>query len=431
LKWYEIHCTLDANHPWRAKTYSSTSNWCENRLDQAQQPALLIAPGLGLSQENRFETSRAAAVKQRLWTVQNTSTFLCGTPRSGSSASAEVTEKGFANPVTTPGGITVQGGWPRSGAQLPTARWPRACWRGSRSFMASTGRNLIKTCTQVPVGDVLRALCRCGLQEPRKPPDLPPGAATQRIETRPCAKVSGADESRPKRHSCFKCDRTIMWLHHQGLGHIGRVAAQARPQRGRRQSPHARESGLFDARQGGVPTGPPRLWSTRCAASGTFVIEREIAMGLNPAARAIFAFEGPRELLIPINGPLCVTISATSDAAAVLFRPRRRPSVNRARMKASGTAGVSDGSCQCSKPMPRGSYPARTEPPGLLWLTRPTAAASVQETAFIRSTGRLDKRLLTRFKGWRVGLVNVRTPLAKPPVCRGETPKPAHRPHRH
>ncbi|WP_348656238.1 THUMP domain-containing protein, partial [uncultured Sulfitobacter sp.] len=110
--------------------------------------------------------------------------FIVATPGLEDMLLAEVTEKGFADPVASPGGITVQGGWPevwRANLQLRGAS--RVLARIG-SFMAFHLAQLDKRARKFPWGDVLRADVPLRVQVTTKASKIyHAGAATQRIET--------------------------------------------------------------------------------------------------------------------------------------------------------------------------------------------------------------------------------------------------------
>jgi len=71
---------------------------------------------------------------------QNTFDILSWHPRSGKDMLlAEVTEKGFANPVTTPAGIRFRAAGPRSGGANLQLRGASRVLARIGSFMAFTG----------------------------------------------------------------------------------------------------------------------------------------------------------------------------------------------------------------------------------------------------------------------------------------------------
>ena len=214
--------------------------------------------------------------------------FIVATPGLEDMLLAEVTEKGFANPVASPGGITVQGGWPevwRANLQLRGAS--RVLARIG-SFMAFHLAQLDKRARKFPWGDVLRADVPLRVQVTTKASRIyHAGAATQRIET--ALRESLGVMISPEAALVLKVriDDNVVTISLDTSG-------EALHKRGHKEAvgkaPMRENLAYLMLRQTGY-TGTETVVDPMCG-SGTFVIEAaEIAMGLNPGRSRHFAFE--------------------------------------------------------------------------------------------------------------------------------------------
>jgi len=138
------------------------------------------------------------------------------------------------------------------------------------------------------------------------------------------------------------------------------------------KAPIARESGLFDAASAPGVHRPPRLWSTDGALTDVRDRGREMRHGPEPRRSRHFAFERPRDALIPIKGALCVTIPPRRRRCGLCVPTANAGAVRMQRDERGDGQGYQR---QCSsKTMPAGADPP-DGPPGLVRLTRPYGAA--------------------------------------------------------
>ena len=331
--------------------------------------------------------------------------FLVATPGLEGPLCAEARAKGF-KAKTVPGGVMLRGGWPEVWRANLEIRGASRVIARIGEFRANHLSLLDKRARQFPWGDVLR-------------PDVPfrvdvscksskiyhSGAAAQRIE-RAIAEELGATAS-PEAEVCVKAriekdlctigvDTSGELLHKRGH----KQAVAKAPMRETMASLFLRQCG-FD---GTEPVVDPMC------GSGTFVIEAaEIAAGLQPGRSRRFAFEQ----------------LATFDAAS-WQRMRDAPSgatpavrfygsdldpgairMSRANAERAGVAGITEFQERAIEDLA-----APAGPPGLV-IINPPYGDRIGERARLQSLYRaMGQTLLTRFSGWRVGLVTNEPALA-------------------
>lgn len=332
--------------------------------------------------------------------------FIVATPGLEDMLLAEVTEKGFANPVASPGGITVQGGWPevwRANLQLRGAS--RVLARIG-SFMAFHLAQLDKRARKFPWGDVLRADVPLRVQVTTKASKIyHAGAATQRIET--ALRESLGITISPEAALVLKVriDDNVVTISLDTSG-------DALHKRGHKEAvgkaPMRENLAYLMLRQAGY-TGTETVVDPMCG-SGTFVIEAaEIAMGLNPGRSRHFAFED----LASFDAAQWAAMRDTPTTSTPLRfygSDRDAGAVRMSRMNAE-RAGVAD--TVTFENHAAGELTPPDAPPGLVMVNPPYGGRIGNKKLLYPLYGTLGQTLLTRFKGWRVGLVTSEPPLAK------------------
>ncbi|QFT57373.1 Ribosomal RNA large subunit methyltransferase L [Sulfitobacter sp. THAF37] len=319
----------------------------------------------------------------------------------------EVTERGFADPVAGPGGVTMRGGWPevwRANLELRGAT--RVLVRIGQ-FMAFHLAQLDKRARKFPWGEVLRPDVPVKVQVTCKASKIyHAGAATQRIETalRDSHGITVSAEA----------DLVIKVRIHDNAVTISLDSSgEALHKRGHKEAvgkAPLRENlaALFLRQCGYDGTGP--VLDPMCG-SGTFVIEAaEIAAGLNPGRSRAFAFEklasfdaahwADMRAAAPVQAPQARFQGSDRDAGAVRMS---QANAQRAGVDA-WTAFACHGAGEITPP--EGA-------PGLVIVNPPYGARIGNKKLLYPLYGTLGQTLLARFSGWRVGLVTSEPPLAK------------------
>jgi putative N6-adenine-specific DNA methylase len=332
--------------------------------------------------------------------------FIVATPGLEDMLLAEVTEKGFANPVASPGGITVQGGWPEVWRANLHLRGASRVLARIGSFMAFHLAQLDKRARKFPWGDVLRADVPLRVQVTTKASKIyHAGAATQRIET--ALRESLGVTISPEAALVLKVriDDNVVTISLDTSG-------DALHKRGHKEAvgkaPMRENLAYLMLRQAGY-TGTETVVDPMCG-SGTFVIEAaEIAMGLNPGRSRHFAFEDLASFDAAQWDAMRDT-PTTSTPLRFYGSDRDAGAVRMSRMNAE-RAGVSD--AVTFENHAAGELTPPDGPPGLVMVNPPYGGRIGNKKLLYPLYGTLGQTLLTRFKGWRVGLVTSEPPLAK------------------
>lgn len=320
----------------------------------------------------------------------------------------EVIEKGFADPVVGPGGVTLQGGWVdvwRANLELRGAT--RVLARIGQ-FMAFHLAQLDKRSRKFPWGAVLRPDVPVKVQVTCKASKIyHAGAATQRIET--ALRDSHGITVSPEAEMVVK-----VRIHDNSVTISLDTSGEALHKRDHKEAvgkaPMRENLAALFLRQCGYDgTGP--VVDPMCG-SGTFLIEAaEIAAGLNPGRTRRFAFENLASFdaeqwammrAVPASkvAPEKRFFGSDRDAGAI-----RMSTANAAR------AGVADWiSFACHG---AGEVTPPEGPPGLVIVNPPYGARIGNKKLLYPLYGTLGQTLLARFKGWRVGLITSEPPLAK------------------
>ncbi len=333
--------------------------------------------------------------------------FLVATPGLEAPLHAEAVEKGFASAKIISGGVSCHGGWQEV--------WrANLCLRGANKVLVRLGSfpavhlaQLDKRARKFPWSDFLRADVPVKVEaSSRKSRIYHAGAARQRVEWS-LTETLGAPISseanlrvllRIEKDICtFSVDTSGEPLHKRGH----KPAVAKAPMRETMAAMFLRECGF----NGSEPVLDPMC------GSGTFVIEAaEIALGLNPGRSRSFAFEDLRSF----------------DAKAWADM-RRGGSVSESDVRFYGSdrnAGATEAACTNAE---RAGVAAQTTfqcrsvsdikppagPEGLIIVNPPYGARIGDEKRLRSLYGSLGKVLMSRFKGWRVGIVTSSQSLAR------------------
>jgi putative N6-adenine-specific DNA methylase len=332
--------------------------------------------------------------------------FLVATPGLEGPLCAEARAKGF-KAKTVPGGVTLKGSWPAVWRANLELRGPSRVLARIGAFRALHLAQLDKRARQFPWGEVLRRDVPFRVEVACKSSKIyHSGAAAQRIE-RAITEELGAAAS-PEAVVCVKAriednlctlgvDTSGELLHKRGH----KQAVAKAPMRETMASLFLRQCG-FD---GTEPVVDPMC------GSGTFVIEAaEIAAGLMPGRSRHFAFEQ----LATFDAAAWQEMRGTQSAVTPSVRfygydlDAGAIRMSRANAERAGVAGFTEFQEHAIEDLT-----APAGPPGLV-VVNPPYGDRVGDKARLRSLYRaLGHTLLTRFAGWRVGLVTSDAQLAE------------------
>jgi putative N6-adenine-specific DNA methylase len=335
--------------------------------------------------------------------------FLATAPGLEEVLCAEVRSKGFNSPRAVPGGVTVRGGWPEV--------WRANLWiRGTgrvlavlASFRVLHLEELRNRARQVPWREALR-------------PDVPfrveatcaksriwhSGAAAERVEAA-IREALGAPSSpdapvlvrvRIEHDLCtLSVDTSGEPLHKRGY----KATVAKAPMRETLASLLLRQCG-FD---GAEPVLDPMC------GSGTFVIEAaEIAARLNPGRARRFAFEDLATFDAAQWARMRDVPSRRTPPAQVRFYGSDRDPgaivMAQANAERAGVAGLVE-----FRQYPISEVAAPDGPPGLVIVNPPYGTRLGDAKKLLPLYRALGHTLLTRFPGWRVGLVTSEPTLAR------------------
>lgn len=334
--------------------------------------------------------------------------FLACAPGLETALLAEVRSKGFANPVATGGGVTIEGHWPdvwRANLELRGAGRVLARFG---SFMAFHLAQLDKRSRKFDWGAVLRAdvPVRVEVTTSKKSKIYHAGAAVQRIEKAlvesfgatlaadapVCVKVR-IDDNKVQ----FSVDTSGESLHKRGH----KPAVNKAPMRETLAALMLSECG-YD--------GSEPVYDPMCG-SGTFVLEAaEKALGLDPGRTRHFAFEqlatfDPQiwSQMRSSSGVLETDLrfyGSDRDAGAVRM--------STANAEAAGVGGITSFEVK-----PVSDITPPEGPKGLVIVNPPYGARIGNKKLLFGVYGALGKVLMEQFSGWRVGIVTNEAGLAR------------------
>ena len=340
-------------------------------------------------------------------TVSDFEIFLVSTPGLEAVLFDEVQALGFGEVKQVAGGVTVRGGWPEVWRANLEIRGVTRVLARIGSFHAGHLAQLDKLARKFPWGDFLHADLPFQVEATCKKSRIyHAGAAAQRIETaiheELGAPISTDAElcikARFEDNLCtISIDTSGDSLHKRGH----KEAIAKAPMRETMASMFLRQC-RFDGRETVV--------DPMCG-SGTFVIEAaEIAAGLNPGRSRSFAFEhltsfdeaAWKTMLDAKRGikPAHHFFGSDRDAGAI-----KMSRANAAR------AGVTDFTVFQQHAASNITPPPGA--PGLVIVNPPYGIRIGDKTPLIALYASLGKTLMTRFVGWRVGLITTDTSLAK------------------
>jgi putative N6-adenine-specific DNA methylase len=342
--------------------------------------------------------------------------FLATAPGLEEVLRSEVRAKGFNSPRAVPGGVTVRGGWPDV--------WRANLWvRGAgrvlavlASFRVLHLEELKAEARRVAWREVLRPGVPFRVEATcSKSRIWHSGAATERVETAirealgapatpeaPGSQVEGPIlvRARIEHDVCtLSVDTSGEPLHKRGY----KAAVGKAPMRETLASLFLRQCG-FD---GTEPVVDPMC------GSGTFVIEAaEIAARLNPGRARSFAFEGLATFDAAQWARMRDVASRRTPPEGVRFYGSDRDpgaiAMAQANAERAGVAGLVE-LRQCTV----SDVVAPDGPPGLVIVNPPYGGRLGDKGKLLPLYRALGQTLLTRFPGWRVGLIASEPALAR------------------
>jgi len=333
--------------------------------------------------------------------------FLAVAPGLEQALCVEAREKGFANPVPVPGGVTVQGGWSEVWRANLVLRGAGRVLVRIGGFRALHLAQLDKRARRFPWAETLRpdvpvkveATCRASRI-------YHAGAATQRVETalREELGVTISPQAalrlmvRIEDDLCtFSLDTSGASLHKRGH----KQAVNKAPLRETLAALFLRECG-FD---GSEPVIDPMC------GSGTLVIEAaEIAAGLYPGRDRAFAFEQLASFDPIAWEVMRATARPTIPTPRFHGRDRDTGAITMSRANAA-RAGVD--TFTDFRPGPISDLTPPEGPPGLVIVNPPYGGRVGNKKLLFGLYGAMGKVLQERFAGWRVGVITSEPSLAR------------------
>jgi putative N6-adenine-specific DNA methylase len=337
--------------------------------------------------------------------------FIITAPGLESVLCAEIRSLGFKEPTSIKGGVTVRGGWPEVWRANLEIRGATRVLARIAEFRALHLAQLDKRARRVPWGDILRPDVPFRVEASCKASRIyHQGAAAQRIE-KAIRETLGAPVS-PDAELCIKAridddlctisiDTSGDSLHKRGH----KEAVNKAPMRETLASLFLRQCGY----DGTEPVVDPMC------GSGTFVIEAaEIAAGLRPGRSRHFAFEQLANFDKAVWQRLrdkkpSVTKSDTQSAIRFYGSDRDAGAIEMSRANAA-RAGVTETTEFQQHAI--SDLMAPDGPPGLVIINPPYGTRVGDKKPLYPLYHALGQTLLTRFAGWRVGLITNETSLA-------------------
>lgn len=339
--------------------------------------------------------------------TQNTfDIFLVGTPGLEDMLLAEAVEKGFAGATLSPGGVTVQGGWPEVWRANLELRGTSRVLARIGSFMAFHLAQLDKRARKFPWGDVLRADVPLRVQVTTKASKVyHAGAAAQRIETALRESLGAVISPEAALVLKVRIDDNVVTM---SLDTSGESLHKRGHKEAVGKAPMRETLASLLLRQAGY-SGTETVLDPMCG-SGTFVIEAaEIAMGLLPGRSRDFAFQSLASF--DPDAWDAMRNSARHQTDLRFYGSDRDAGAIRMSLANAHRAGVSDAVQFVNHAA--GEIRPPDGPPGLVMVNPPYGGRIGNKKLLYPLYGTLGQTLLTHFKGWRVGLVTSEPPLAK------------------
>ncbi|KKM93322.1 hypothetical protein LCGC14_1209500, partial [marine sediment metagenome] len=333
--------------------------------------------------------------------------FLVAPPGLEQVLAAEAAERGFADPQVTAGGVTVRGSWPEVWRANLELRGAGRVLVRIGGFMAFHLAQLDKRARKFPWADYLRADVPVRVEVTcHKSKIYHAGAAAQRIETA-LRETLGAPvvpeaalvlKARiDDNQVTFSIDTSGASLHKRG--HKEAVA----------KAPMRENLAALFLRRCGYDGSEP-LIDPMCG-SGTFVIEAaEIAAGMQAGRSRGFAFEALASydadaidrLRRPVAEPAGPVMFHGSDRDAGAIR------MSRANAERAGVSASTAFECRAI-----GDLVPPEGPAGLVMVNPPYGGRIGNKKLLYGLYAALGQVLMTRFAGWRVGIVTSEGGLAK------------------
>ncbi|MEE2565068.1 THUMP domain-containing class I SAM-dependent RNA methyltransferase [Hyphobacterium marinum] len=333
--------------------------------------------------------------------------FLATAPGLEDALCAEAAALGFVSPSVTPGGVTIQGGWPDIWRANLEIRGANRVLARIADFRVVHLAQLDKLSRRVDWQAVLRKDVPVSVEVTCRGSKIYHArAAAQRIE-RAISEELGVEvkgdapvtvRARIENNLCtISIDTSGELLHKRGF----KEAVAKAPMRETMASLFLQECGY-----GGVEP----VLDPMCG-SGTFVIEAaEIAAGLKPGRARAFAFEhlatfepaawDEMRKAEPVTDPGFLFLGSDRNPAAV--------SMSRANARRAGVEAFTR-----FEAGPVSALQRPEGPPGLV-IVNPPYGGRVGEIAGLKALyGAFGQAMLTRFSGWRVGVVTTDAALAK------------------
>ncbi len=332
--------------------------------------------------------------------------FLVATPGLEDVLLAEALEKGFAEATLSPGGVTVQGGWPDVWRANLELRGASRVLARIGSFMAFHLAQLDKRARKFPWADVLRADVPLRVQVTTKASKIyHAGAAAQRIETALRESLGATLSPDAALVLKVRIDDNVVTL---SLDTSGASLHKRGHKEAVGKAPMRETLASLLLRQAGY-NGTETVIDPMCG-SGTFVIEAaEIACGLAPGRSRSFAFESLASFDADAWARMRISVSRPPD---LRFYGSDRDAgairMSRANAERAGVAEIVQFDNHAA-----GELAPPDGPPGLVIVNPPYGGRIGNKKLLYPLYGTLGQTLLTRFKGWRVGLVTSEPPLAK------------------
>lgn len=333
--------------------------------------------------------------------------FLATAPGLESALCEEAKANGFRAPKAVPGGVRIEGRWHDVWRANLVIRGASRVLARLATFRVTELSELQKRANKLPWGDVLRADVPFNVEASCKSSRIyHSGAAAERIEKAirdtlgaPVSADSGiAVMARIEKDLCtISIDTSGELLHKRGF----KEAVNKAPMR-------ETMAALF-LRQCGYTRSEPVL-DPMCG-SGTFVIEAaEMAAGLKPGRSRPFAFEQLATFDAAawqhlreagaMKTPEARFYGSDRDAGAI--------TMSQANAERAGVADITEFRQQTISELvpPEG-------PKGLVIVNPPYGARIGEKKKLEPLYGALGQTLMTRFSGWRVGLITSEASLAK------------------
>lgn len=325
--------------------------------------------------------------------------FLVASPGLEATVAEEARERGFAGVTLVEGGVTLSGGWPEVWRANLELRGPTRVLVRIATFRAMHLAQLDKRSRKLPWGEFLRADVPVSVEATcRKSKIYHAGAAAQRVATAIREELGAPIRDDAELRVMARIEDDLVTISIDATG-------ESLHKRGHKEAvnraPMRETMAAMFLRQCGYAGTEPVL-DPMCG-SGTFVIEAaEIAAGLKPGRTRDFAFE-------QLKGFDAAAWQAMRSAGApaasdLLFHGSDRDAgavaMSRENAERAGVTALTRFSEQAIADLTRPDGP-----PGLVIVNPPYGARIGDRgglTPLYRTMGQV---LLSRFSGWRVGIV--------------------------